>query len=352
MENRAPTQTAMNAFINKQNFPPDSPWPALLHCLCSQQFNENLSHRQRAEIADLLAEALLAESFSERRLQEFFTQKEEILNSHYVAELQAALEETAGLFTQLKNISSRRVGDIVKLEKTTLNTVKSGKNPSLMVAELRKAFREVIKIMEKDRERLAELSNTDQLTGMANRRFFDGYLEQTITTAASRQEELLLLMIDIDDFKKFNDQYGHLVGDEVLKIAAKIIMDSVAESNRLRGKNSTCSRYGGEEFGIIMPESTEEECLELAESLRKRIAHYPIIIRNAQGDILQKDIHITVSAGFCALHPLWLQEENPASRFIGATDKALYTAKKRGRNMVCQCKPYLDHNKQITLAIL
>lgn len=220
-----------------------------------------------------------------------------------------------------------------------------------MVSELRKAFKAVVKVMEEDSKILEELSNTDQVTGLANRRFFDEYLMQSMSTS-TREEPLSLLLFDIDNFKNFNDDYGHLVGDEVLKIVSKIIRESVTESNIQGHKKYLSARFGGEEFGIIMPQSSEEQCLHLAESIRRRVEHYPIVIRNAKGDILQKDIHVTISAGFCLMHHLWIDDKQREEKVIAAADKALYEAKNRGKNMVCQCKPYLDHNKKMTLAIL
>ncbi len=351
MTNKTISHHTMSTFIVKQQFPSDSKWPSLLLCLHSQQYNENLSSQQHAEISELLVKSLGMSSFSDQLFEEVFQKKEAIINAQYLSELQGALEETATILDQFETISKKRVGDIVNLEKTTLSTVSSGESPRDMVAKLRKAFKTVVKVMEEDSKILEELSNTDQLTRLANRRFFDKFLQQSIKTG-SNKEPLALLMLDIDNFKNFNDNYGHLVGDEVLRIVAKILKESASERNIHGNKKYLSARYGGEEFSVIMPQSTEQQCLQLAECIRKRIEHYPIIIRNSKGDILKKDIHITVSIGFCQMHHLWPQVQTQTDQIIAAADKALYEAKRRGKNMVCQAKTYLDHNKKITLAIL
>lgn len=338
-------------FIKKQKFSPDSKWPSLLLCLHSHQFDEHLTEKQLADFSTLLAEILETTAFTDELLQEVFKKKKAILNATYVAELQGALEETANLLDQFKTISNKRVGDIIDLEKVALSTLTSGMNPSTMVTELRRAFKAVIQVMEEDNLKLEALSNTDHLTCLANRRFFDTFLKQAIASA-TESDPVALLMIDIDDFKKINDDFGHLIGDEVLRIVSKIIRESMSECNGKVHRKHLCARFGGEEFAIIMPQSTDKQCLHLAEFIRKRIEHYPIVIRNTNGEILKKDIHITVSAGFCLMHPLWLKEKNQADKIIEAADKALLTAKNRGKNMVCQCKPHLDHNKVMTLTIL
>lgn len=351
MKNKIPTHNEIARFIEKQQFSPESEWPSLILCLHSHQFNEHLSGSQRADFSTLLAEILNSKSFSNELLQELFLKKEAILNANYVAELQDALEETANLLDQFKTISNRRVGDIIDLEKVALRTVNSGSDPSTMVTELSRAFKAVIKVMKEDNIKLEELSNTDHLSGLANRRYFDTFLDQAIA-AVTAKDSFALLMIDIDNFKNFNDDFGHLIGDEILKIVSKIIRESVCECNNKIHKKYLSARYGGEEFAIIMQQSTEKQCLHLAEFIRERIAHYPIVIRDTNREIIKKDIHITVSAGFCLMHPLWIEENNPADKVIEAADKALLTAKKRGKNMVCQCKPYLNHNNKMILTVL
>lgn len=341
----------VRSFIAKQSFPEESEWPSLLYCLQGQQFNTNLSPEQRTAFADLLAATLQRKKCTTALLRDVFKEKEAILNIPYVKELQSALAETASVLDRFRSISQRRLGDVAHLEKTTLSTVMSGKDPRAMVSELRKAFKAVVEAMEEDSKILEELSVTDQLTGLANRRFFDEYLAQAINET-SHKDAVALILLDIDQFKEFNDQYGHLVGDEVLSIVGKIIRETVSACNSKEHKNYLSARYGGEEFAVIMPDCNEEQCLLLAELIRERIEHYPIVIRDNQGNILKKDIQITVSGGYCLMPRKWLTAKQPSEQLIAAADNALYTAKKRGKNMICQCKPYLDQHKKLTQVVL
>jgi diguanylate cyclase len=159
-------------------------------------------------------------------------------------------------------------------------------------------------------------SNTDALTALANRHSMDEFLRQAQITAMEKDEPLSVLLIDIDHFKKFNDDYGHQVGDQVLRLVAKVLQEGVREVD-------LAARYGGEELIAVLPGADLAACTTVAERVRRRIAEAKLT-RRATG----KEIgSITVSIGVAQFR---LAES--AEAMIERCDRGLYQAKRLGRN--------------------
>ncbi|RUL48800.1 diguanylate cyclase domain-containing protein [Lysinibacillus antri] len=169
-------------------------------------------------------------------------------------------------------------------------------------------------------ELLRHLSSTDGLTGVKNRRSFDENLEMEWQRAIQNSTSLSLIMLDIDCFKAFNDTYGHQGGDECLKLVAQTI------KNVLQRPSDGVYRYGGEEFGIILPETEEEGARKVAENIR--IAIENLEIPHSSSKISQ---WITISLGTTTMMPT---KCTPSMNLIASADKALYQAKHDGRNCV------------------
>ncbi len=343
------SQKQLESFIKKQSFPASTGWGTLLHCLFGKQSCENLSSEQRDKIATLLHDVMAGSAFTKTIFTQTVKEFDGILNAPYLSELQGAIEETNGLIRHFSEVSGRQIGVVGGLEKLTMQTVLSDKSPQDMVSALKGAFRNLVALMEKDAKALQQLSKTDQLTGLANRRGFDEYLLHYCRP--DRGESLQMVLIDIDYFKVFNDEFGHLVGDEVLTLVAGIIGKTTKSDV---GQGGLAARYGGEEFAIIMPSCSEFDAMKVAETIRHRIAHYSVVIRNSEGDIIKKDVHLTVSIGVASLHTLWLKKEreNSSHLLIQGADQAMYEAKKRGRNMICQHKVYKGADGNLTSLIL
>jgi len=159
----------------------------------------------------------------------------------------------------------------------------------------------------------------DSLTNCPNRRNFDNSIERLTTTANVNNESLSLLMIDIDHFKRINDTFGHLTGDEALKWIALQI------SNTVRG-NDIAARFGGEEFAVLLPGTSMEGAAFVADNISNAIRNKVMPSNNPT----QKIGRITVSIGVALYQP----QEAP-NQFIARTDAALYRAKLSGRNRVC-----------------
>ena len=178
--------------------------------------------------------------------------------------------------------------------------------------------------LKQARDSLALLAITDTLTGLANRRHFDTILMMECERLVRNHEPLSLLILDIDYFKRFNDQYGHVAGDECLKKVGQTIKSCLLRPADL------AARYGGEEFACILPYTLKEGAIILAERIRTTVAAI-----NFQNDATQDDIFVTVSLG--VVTGLFKPDCSP-TQIIELADKELYRAKKQGRNCVCHAQ--------------
>jgi diguanylate cyclase len=169
----------------------------------------------------------------------------------------------------------------------------------------------------KDSLALAEQhSNTDPLTGLANRRSLEAFLREAQISAMESGTPLSILMIDIDHFKTFNDSYGHQVGDQVLRLVARVLKESVRECD-------LAARYGGEEMIAVLPGAPLDACNDVAERIRRRIGEARLT-RRTTGEELTS---ITVSIGVAQF-----RMAESADGMIERCDRALYQAKRSGRN--------------------
>lgn len=167
--------------------------------------------------------------------------------------------------------------------------------------------------------RLAELADTDMLTDLGNRRSFDRQLAQEWARAARNDEPLGLLLLDIDHFKAYNDNYGHQAGDSCLQRVAGAVRDA------MRRPADFAARYGGEELAVILPQTSSENALHVAQSLLDAIRELGIEHSKAGPGILTCSIGVAVKAGD--------SHQDPVALFADA-DAALYRAKNAGRNQV------------------
>ncbi len=159
-------------------------------------------------------------------------------------------------------------------------------------------------------------ANLDPLTSLHNRRWLDEIFEEALEQCELENKPFSFLMIDLDHFKNINDQYGHQAGDQVLKEIAAIIMQQARSSD-------TAIRYGGEEIALTLPGANRAQAIGAAERIRKRIEQYCIELENGQ------QITVTASIGVATRKDDQLPKE-----ILGNADKALYAAKKAGRNRV------------------
>jgi diguanylate cyclase (GGDEF)-like protein len=174
-------------------------------------------------------------------------------------------------------------------------------------------------------ETIFNMTITDGLTDVGNKKRLDQLVQKEIPRALRHSRDLALLMVDIDHFKDVNDTYGHLAGDSVLRDLAGIL------SKRLR-PDDELGRYGGEEFAAILPETSLNGALKIAEDLRGLVEQHRFIVEGEQ-------IRVTVSIGAAAL-----KQGMDAKAFFRAADEMLYKAKNSGRNRVCPSLAEIERN--------
>ena len=165
---------------------------------------------------------------------------------------------------------------------------------------------------------LEKLSHQDGLTGIANRRYFDGYLSTEVRRAAREHQPLSLILADVDQFKAFNDCYGHQVGDDCLRRVA------AALTSAGRRPADLAARYGGEEFAVVLPGTDLDGAVDVAQSVSRVIDS--LAIPHARSTVSQS---VTLSQGVVSLTP---EKESPPEELIRRADQALYQAKQQGRN--------------------
>ncbi|UPJ53619.1 GGDEF domain-containing protein [Bradyrhizobium sp. 200] len=222
-----------------------------------------------------------------------------------------------------------------------LRSAKSGEQIKAVVDGLVKSTREMQETNKALESRLSlsktEISNlqhsleairaeslTDPLTGLGNRKYFDRSIEMAVQTALANGEPLSLLMFDIDHFKSFNDSYGHLTGDQVLRLVAMSLKQTI------KGQDIT-ARYGGEEFAVVLPNTGLRQALTVADHIRRAVMAKELK-KKSTGEILGR---VTISVGVSMLKP-----DDDTDSLIERADACLYVAKRNGRNrVICEVDP-------------
>jgi len=176
-------------------------------------------------------------------------------------------------------------------------------------------------------EKLRKLSVLDGLTGIANRRSFDDELIRAWRRAQRESSSVALILADIDHFKGFNDRYGHQAGDDCLRRVAQVLAETV------RRPFDLVSRYGGEEFAVLLPDTPGAGAEQVAEAMRKAVECLNL------GNIrAQEARRVTISAGVAAATP---RPGSEPEGLIAVADGCLYRAKREGRNRVMSCAAQL-----------
>jgi two-component system, cell cycle response regulator len=177
--------------------------------------------------------------------------------------------------------------------------------------------------LRENQRRSLSLALTDELTGLYNRRFVLAHLSELVERTYEGSSKTAILLFDIDHFKHVNDTWGHAAGDDVLREIALRTMDSLRSSDLV-------ARFGGEEFLVVMPETSLAVATAVAERLRLKIAREPFMLRSAG-----EKVPLTISVGVTSTE----ESRDDVDRLLKRADDALYTAKKTGRNRVIVAAP-------------
>lgn len=205
------------------------------------------------------------------------------------------------------------------------------KSSPVELQEIMQTFNEMTLTIQEHHATLRKLSSTDGLTGVANRRAFEEYLEREWLRAQTEQRPLTLAFVDVDHFKEYNDHFGHQVGDQCLMKIANAIQSS------LRKSKDVVARYGGDEFVLILPDTDCKEATLVAKRVRKQIED--LRIQYTKDDVV---FNVTVSIGVASLIPPRTMEKEA---LIELADQAVYEAKSQGRNKIVTKKGIVDTDR-------
>jgi diguanylate cyclase len=242
-----------------------------------------------------------------------------------IAEVMATIEAAAGTATTYNQSLADATNQLGRandhgalraiVEDLVGVTKEIGRSHQTLEARL-KASKEEINELQENLQAVRHESLTDPLTTLGNRKFFDQALAKAVGEARDSGEPLSLAMIDIDNFKAFNDTYGHLTGDEVLRLVAATLKQNVKDKD-------IPARYGGEEFTLILPRMDLERALSLTDRIREAVRGKELLKRST-GEHLGR---ITISAGVAS----WREGET-GQALLERADACLYAAKRNGRN--------------------
>ncbi len=228
------------------------------------------------------------------------------------------INETAHLFgSHIEN--QKTIEQILQEANASLSIINltyDQMNRELIAAKVQ--LQRLNKELEENKKYLEKLVQLDSLTGVYNHGYFQGYLENEISLAARKDTTLSLILADVDDFKIFNDKYGHQTGDFILKELCTVMRKSLRSYDII-------ARYGGEEFAIVLAETTGKDAQGVAEKLRQSICGHSFIYNN-------KTFRVTISCGIAEIRPA--ANAFTKNDLIDFADKALFESKKNGRNMV------------------
>ncbi|WP_413204084.1 GGDEF domain-containing protein [Rhodospirillum sp. A1_3_36] len=315
--------TAQGIPANPRNF-------TIWYGYCSDHYPDLRRHLEKA----ISSKVEFSEDVNTEIFERFFTSADETEGvTNAGVKLETTLEQMLNMFIAankgterynrtLEDFSGQMVNSDPKALEAMVSTMMAETKRMMRVnnklaEELSLSSKEVHKLRE-DLDNVRREALTDGLTGIANRKVFDNQMREQTRIAGEDDTPLSLLMIDIDFFKKFNDSYGHQMGDQVLRLVAKTIQEGVKEQD-------IAARYGGEEFSVILPQTGVRDAIATAEAIRRHVASKRVTNKRTNQDLGTVTLSIGVSQ---------FQLGEGMSNFIQRADEALYMAKREGRNRV------------------
>ncbi|BAM89700.1 conserved hypothetical protein [Bradyrhizobium oligotrophicum S58] len=228
----------------------------------------------------------------------------------------------AGADRMLASANSRE--QLVDIIEALARSTKEMRETNRVLEERLSLSKDEISGLQHSLEAIRAESLTDPLTGLGNRKYFDRMIETTVQTGLATDQPLSLLMFDIDHFKSFNDSYGHLTGDQVLRLVGMTLKHAI------KGQD-IAARYGGEEFAVVLPNTSLRQALTVADQIRCAITAKELK-KKSTGEILGR---VTISVGVSML-----RAGDDTDALIERADACLYAAKRGGRNkVVCESDP-------------
>ncbi len=300
----------------------------------NQSINEALARNGELSEADL--EQIYDTYFSHLKAADRATDRIDEVGERVLGEiddvmtlLTAALGASASYDASLNGADEKLLAaesrhQVRAIVETLANSARDMREANKALEERLALSRTEIGNLQQSLEAIRAESLTDPLTGLGNRKYFDRMITAAIQSSRATGEPLSLLMFDIDHFKSFNDSYGHLTGDQVLRLVGMSLKHAVKSQD-------ITARYGGEEFAILLPNAALRQALMVAEQIRHRVMDKELK-KKSTGEILGR---VTISVGVSLLKP-----GDDIDTLIERADACLYAAKRSGRNrVICETDP-------------
>jgi diguanylate cyclase len=237
------------------------------------------------------------------------------MSASYDASLNGASEKLA---------SAESADQVKTVVESLMKSTREMRETNKALEERLTLSKDEISNLQQSLEAIRAESLTDPLTGLGNRKYFDRMIEMAVQNALASNEPLSLLMFDIDHFKSFNDSYGHLTGDQVLRLVGQSLKQTI------KGQDIT-ARYGGEEFAVVLPNTAMRQALTVADHIRRAVMAKELK-KKSSGEILGR---VTISVGVSML-----KQGDNTDALIERADACLYAAKRSGRNrVICEVDP-------------
>jgi diguanylate cyclase len=248
------------------------------------------------------------------------------MSTSYDATLSDATQQLTGAHTREQ---------VKAIAETLLASTRQMRNTNKALQDRLSRSKSEISNLHQSLEAIRAESLTDPLTGLGNRKHFDQSIEAAVQAALAIGEPLSLMMFDIDHFKSFNDNYGHLTGDQVLRLVGMSLKQTI------KGQDIT-ARYGGEEFAVVLPNTALRQALTVADHIRRAVMAKELK-KKSSGEILGR---VTISVGVSMLKP-----GDDTDALIERADACLYAAKRNGRNrVICEADPEYAAEMQCQVA--
>lgn len=316
--------------------PRDQKWPLIILYLRGIKDNTVLSERQKAEMQSLLLELLQRKNFSDAAFEEAERCIHAVITSSYTEKIQEIAKEASELAKDVHTMFGRHRDGVSAIAAKMDNDMSKGVDPKLLITDLRNALKDVMIKIAEDTDSLMTLSRQDSLTGLANRRRLDEFLQEAVEAWGKNKIPVSMIMMDIDHFKKVNDTFGHRVGDQVLRALSgqinKILQPLIDSGDKI-----LAARYGGEEFSIVVCGESASRAVVLAEIMRKAASKIAVVLPANEESGGGETLSLTVSLGIAAIREGW--KGACQTNLVDFADKALYRAKSSGRNCTVRYLP-------------
>lgn len=325
--------------FDEAGIPKENCWRTIYRMIFDVRINSDSNLNQRIPSAFLEPVAIRAlenvknKDFSETAIFNLIKDYHSASSATCEDRLKVVVDELYELTNEFKSMTIEKQENIKTLESETVILIESDLNIDDKIKLIKSKFKKTMDLFKTDLIKLGQMSNTDHLTGLYNRRFFDEQLDIEASQSIKEKTWLNLLMIDIDNFKQFNDRYGHPIGDQALRIVSKNIQFICDEELSSNGILFFPIRYGGEEFAVILPAVDINEAFKTAETIRKKISSYSFVVRDKKGGIKHNNLNLTVSIGLAMLDHRHTKA-NGIKALIENADAAMYDAKRAGKNCV------------------